>query len=59
MQPNEGFGETAIRTFLKVFAGVMALVFSSFVGIFLLGVLAAVFSGDTTSAKNVDQIEAN
>lgn len=57
MQPNEGFGETAIRTFLKVFAGVMALVFSSFVGLFLLGFLAAAFGGDTPSANSVDQIE--
>ena len=44
MQPNEGFGESVLRTFFKVFAGMMGLVFSSFVGLLILGGVVAVFS---------------
>ena len=47
MQPNEGFGETVLRTFFKVFAAMMALVFSGIVGMVILGAVAGALVSDT------------
>jgi protease-4 len=53
MQPNEGFGESVLRTFFKVFAGMMGLVFSGIVGIVILGGVAAVFTQEELDEAQV------
>ena len=47
MQPNEGFGESVLRTFFKVFAGVMGLVVAGGIGIAILAGLATILGQGT------------
>ncbi len=57
MPPNEDFGATAIRTFIKVFAGMMGLVVSGMIGLMILGGITAAFTQEEISETQTPEYQ--